>query len=308
MAGASEHAVLEDREFVMNLNILPINVMLSHSEQWLSNPELRVKIEAHLVGIALLVEVGRVHDRLAGQVERRRQLDIALTRLTDLITDFDVDHDDLARAIHFALEALISASRDAARLEGYRRLQSLLFPEGLSIVSRSYSYEAGAITALQSRVTEADVAELAGIPVGDATLADWYRSWIGSGQSLGRHVHEREGLYARAGRGGSATANVDIRTARLDWVNTVQTFVVALHLMNLDQETRERILSPLDASIAQALRSRAGDEVPEETPGDELPGDELPGGEPGLELPGGQLPGGVPSTGPAPGAPAVTVS
>jgi len=288
----------------MNLNVLPINVMLSHSEQWLKNPELRAKIEAHLVGAALLVEVGRVHDRLAGQVERRRQLEVALTRLTDLISDFDVDHDDLARAIHFALEALIAAARDAAQVERYRRLQALLFPEGLSIVSRSYSYEAGAITALQSRVTDADVAEMATIPVGDATLADWYRSWIESGQALGRHVHEREALYAHTGRNGSAIETVDIRAARLDWVNTVQTFLSALHLMNLDQETQERILSPLDASIAQALRSRAGDELPEEPPGAGLPGD----GKPGIELPGGPRPSGAPASGPAPDAPAIAVS
>jgi hypothetical protein len=277
-----------DRDFAMNLNVLPINVMLSHSEQWLGNPELRAKIEAHLVGAALLVEVGRVHDRLAGQVERRRQLESALTRLTDLISDFDVDHDDLARAIHFALEALMAAARDAAQVERYRRLQNLLFPEGLSIVSRSYSYEAGAITTLQNRVTDADVAELAGISVGDATLADWYRSWIESGQALGRHVHEREALYARTGRGGSAIETVDIRVARLDWVNTVQTFLSALHLMNLDQETIERIVSPLDASIAQALRGRAGDELP--------------------ETPGGDLPVGALPVSPAPDAPAATVS
>jgi hypothetical protein len=184
----------------MNLKILPINVMLSHREQWLGNRELRAKIDTHLMGAALLIEVGRVHDRLAGQVAQRRQLEMALARLMDLISDFDVDHDDLARAIHFALEALIAAASDAAQIERYQRLQIL----------------------------------------------------------LGQRVHEREALCAGAGRAGSAIDTVDIRAARLDWVNTVQTFLAALHLMNLDQETRERILSPLDASIAQALRSRAG--------------------------------------------------
>lgn len=275
----------------MNLNVLPIDVMLSHSGQWLGNPELRAKIDAHLVGAALLIEVGRVHDRLAGHVERRRQLAIALTRLTGMISDFDVGHDDLARAIHFALEALIAASRNAAQVERYRRLQVLLFPHGPSTVSPSCSHPAGAIAALQARLTDACVAELASIPVGDATLADWYRAWIESGQALVRHVYEA--FHGGAGRGGSAVDVADICAARLDWVNTVQTFLAALQYMDLDQETRERILRPLDASIAQAMRSRARDGQP----------GERPGARPGVELREGQARGGMPACGPAPVAP-----
>jgi hypothetical protein len=285
----------------VNLNILPTNVMLAHGEQWLGNPDLRSRIDASQLGAALVNELGRVHERLSGQVSRRRKLAIALARLTDAISVADVDHDSLARALHFALEALIAGARDAADVERYRRLQALLFPEGLSIVSRTYSYEAGAIKALQTRVSAEDVAELATITVGETTLADWYAGWIASGQTLGRHVHEREALYTSAGRGGSAVEAVDVRAARLDWVGTVHTFVGAIGLMNLDQETRERILGPLEASIDQALRSRANrasDETPDddlpddELPGDELPGDDLPGDDlPGDDLPGDELPG-----------------
>jgi hypothetical protein len=291
----------------MNLNVLPINVLLSHTDQWLNNPELRAKISAHIVGIALLLEVERVHGRLAGQVERRRQLALALAQLTELITQLDIEHDNLARAIFLALEALIAAARDVVETTRYQRLQSLLFPEGLSIVSRSYSYEAGAMTALESRVTEADVTELAAIPVGSQSLADWYRNWVQSGKTLGRRVHERDAMNAGSARGGSATETVDIRAARLECVNTMQTFLGALHLMNLTAETRERILGPLEASIAQALRGRADDGLPEEPPGDDVPGDEPPGDDrpgddqPSDEQPDGELPGKEP-----PGAPSAS--
>lgn len=281
----------------MNLNVLPINVLLWHTDQWLNNPELRAKIGAHIVGIALLLEIERVHGRLAGQVERRRQLAIALAQLTELITRLDIDHDNLARAIHLALDALIAAARDAAEAARYQRLQALLFPDGLSIVSRSYSYQAGAITALESRVTEADVTELAAIPVGSQTLANWYHNWVQSGKTLGQRVHERDAIYAGSTRGGSATETVDIRAARLECVNTMQTFLGALHLMSLGQDTHERIMGPLEASIAQAQRGRAEDGLPEE-PGDELPGNELPGN----ELPGNEL------TAQAPAAPDAQVA
>jgi hypothetical protein len=280
----------------MNVNVLPIAVMLSHSEQWMRNQELRAKITAHLVGMALLLEVERVHVRLAEQVERRRQLSLEIERLTELITQLDLEHDGIARAIFLAFEALIAAAADAVTAAYYRRLQRLLFPEGLSIVSRSYSYEAGAIAAMERRVTDADLAELAAIPVGKQTIADWYRAWVERGKALGRHVHEREALYAHTARGGSGSENVDIRSARLEWVGTVQTFLGALHLMQLDEQAIERIVGPLDASITQALRGRAGNEPVEEPPGEELPGEEPPA----IELPGAELPGDEPGDKPAP--------
>ena len=279
MSRRARASISGDRKISVNLNILPTNVMLAHGDQWLGNPSLRARIDASVLGAVLILEIRRVHDRLSGQVSRRRELAISLSQLTDSISEADVDHDALARAIFFALEALISAARDEPTMARDRRLHALLFPAGLSIVSRSYSYEAGEITAMQARVSDADVAELAGIAVGEATLADWYGRWIERGQALGRYVHERQVLYTSAGRGGSAVEDVDTRAARVDWIRTVHTFVGAVDLMGLDQETRERILGPLRASIDQALRSRANGRAPDETPGDEQPGDEQPGDE-----------------------------
>jgi hypothetical protein len=291
----------------MNLNVLPINVMLAHSGYWLENTALRVQLAAHPIGAALLAEVERVHARLTGQTERRRQLALALARFSEVMSALDLTHDNLARAIHGALEALIMAARNADTREIYLRLRDLLFPEGLTIVSRTYAYQAGAIAALAARVSEADVAQLTAIPIGPETLGDWYRAWITAGKQLGEHVHEREVLLARTGRGGTATAEVDTRAARLEWIAIVQTLLGALDIMKLAPEAREQLQASLDASITQALRSRGSDVPADDVPADDVPADDVPAGDvpaddvPADDVPAGDVPAGEPTDVPAPG-------
>jgi hypothetical protein len=284
----------------MNLNILPINVMLAHSGYWLDDEVLRAQLAAHPIGAALLLEIARIHARLQGQAERRRQIALALARFSEIMQSLDLTHDNMARAIHAVLEALLMATRDAAARELYLRLRDLLFPEGLSIVSRTYAYQAGAAQALSARVSEADLADLAAIPVGAETLADWYRAWITAGKQLGEHLHQRETLLARTTRGGTATAEVDTRAARLEWIEIVQTLLGAIDIMKLAPEVREQLHGPLEASITQALRTRsAGDDAPgDDAPGDD-PGDGAPGDDAGDGTPGDDAPA---SVAPAPGA------
>lgn len=281
----------------MNLNVLPANVMLAHSGYWLENEALLTQLTAHPIGAALLAEVGRIHGRLTGQTERRRQLVLALARFSELMSALDLTHDNLARAIHSVLEALIMATRDPDLREIYLRLRGLLFPEGLSIVSRTYAYQAGAITALAARVSEADVAQLAAIPIGPETLADWYRAWITAGKQLGAHLHERETLLARTGRGGTATADVDTRAARLEWIEIVQTLLGAVDIMKLAPEAREQLQGPLEASISQALRGRGSDEPVDEVPSDDVPADDVPADDaPADDVPADDVPAPAPVT------------
>jgi hypothetical protein len=258
----------------MNLSILPINVMLAQSKQWLTDAMIRDSIERHALGAAVLVAVQKAHDRLALQVERRRQHEAMLARLTERIAAADQRHDRKARALHAALRGLIEGTDDAELQSLYRALEELLFPEGLAIVNRSFSYQAGAIEALERRVTPEIHAQLEAIPLGPLSLASLYRDWVAAGSEVGKLVAERDRLLERTARGGSAAEEVDVRAARLQWVNTVQTFVRTLDLMDLGQEDRAATLSPLEAAVAQALRNRDSEppepgEQPAEQPGDD---------------------------------------
>lgn len=241
----------------MNLKVLSINVMLSQSRRWLVDAGTRAPVEAHLLGAAALVEVRKAHDRLALQSERRRQHALALAELTARITEVSGRHDRKARAIHAALQAAIDGTDDPALARVYQELQQILFPEGLAIVTRSYTYQAGATEALERRITAEHLLRLAAIRVDNETLTDWYRAWVEAGHALGTLGTERVALLKRAGRGGSAAMDLDLRAARTQWIHTVKTFLAILDLIELGQDTREALLSPLEACVAQALRPRA---------------------------------------------------
>jgi hypothetical protein len=262
----------------MNLKILPINVMLAQSRRWLTEPEVRDPLEKHALGAAMLLEIRKAHDRLSLQSEHRRKLAIALARLTRLISDCDVVHDNKGRALYAGLTSLAAGADDPELARLYLEMRDLLFPEGLAIVTRSYAYEAGAIEALERRVTPELLAQLESITMGTQTLAAWYRAWVAAGHELGRLVGQRESLLARTTRGGTGMVDVDLRAARGQWISAVQTFLSALALMELAPEARENLLSALEAAILQATRSREG--------GNDEPGaDDPAAGDPGSDEP-----------------------
>jgi hypothetical protein len=155
-------------------------------------------------------------------------------------------------------------------------VQTVLFPEGLAIINRSFSYQAGAVEALEKRMTPEILSQLASLMLGTRTLANLYLEWVAAGSELGTLVAERERMLDRTGRG-SAAEDVDMRAARLQWVNTVHTFVSALHLMDLAQEERAAVLSPLEAEIASAVRSRDGELDEPDEPGDDVVAAPIPG-------------------------------
>jgi hypothetical protein len=269
----------------MNLKILPTNVMLAQSRRWLTEPELREPLERHALGAAMLLEIRRAHDRLSLQSEHRRKLAVALARLTKLISDYDVVHDSKGRALYTGLTSLAEGADDPELARLYLDTRDLLFPEGLAIVTRSYAYEAGAIEALERRVTPELLAQLESIPMGTQTMAAWYRAWVAAGHELGRLVGQRESLLARTTRGGTGTAEVDLRAARGQWIGSVQTFLSALDLMGLAPELRENLLSALAAAVLQATRTREG--------GSDEPADDPAAGDPDSDDPGlgdGELP------------------
>jgi hypothetical protein len=253
---------LYEEEHEMNLKILPTNVMLAQSRRWLTEPELRDPLEQHALGAAMLLEIRRAHDRLSLQSEHRRKLAIALARLTRLISDCDVVHDSKGRALYTGLTSLAEGADDPELARTYLDLRDLLFPEGLVIVTRSYAYEAGAIEALERRMTPEVLARLQSIQIGTHTLAAWYLAWVAAGHELGRLVGQRESVLARTTRGGTGVADVDLRAARGHWISSVQTFLSALALMELAPEVRENLLSALAAAVLQATRSREGSDDP----------------------------------------------
>jgi hypothetical protein len=236
----------------------------------------------------MLLEIRKEHDRLSLQDENRRKLTIALARLTALIGDCDVRHDSKGRALYNGLTGLAAGVDDPALARHYLDIRDLLFPEGLAILGRSYAYEAGAIEALERRMSPEVIAQLESVPMGTETLADWYRAWVEAGHELGQLLAQRATLLAQTTRGGTGVVDLDLRVARGGWIRAVQAFLTAIPIMELSREERELVLGHLEEAVRQATSNRdSGDDEP----GDGEPGDGEPGdGEPGDEEPGDDEP------------------
>ena len=267
----------------MNLKILATNVMLLLSRAWLNEPLVRGLLERHPLGAAILLEIRRAHDRLSLQDENRRKLAIALARITALIGDLDGLHDSKGRALYTGLTSLAEGVGDPELARLYLGIRDLLFPEGLAILARSYAYEAGAIEALQQRVTPEVIAQLESVPMGTQTLADWYRGLVDAGNELGVLLGQRASLLARTTRGGTGVVNLDLRAARGQWIHAVHTLLSTIRIMELSREEREIVLGHLDLAVRQATSNRGGGS---DEPGDDEPGDGEPiDGEPGDDEP-----------------------
>ncbi|WP_428265260.1 hypothetical protein [Haliangium sp.] len=242
-------------------------------------------LEQHVVTRALLGEVERAHAGLAEQEELRRQLTSELARLTELLGETDEVFDRKARGLHGGLSAVAEATNDEGLADTCLRILERLFPEGLGIVNRSYLYEAGEVDALERRLSADLVDAMGTIQIGDQSAADIYQAWLTAGHALGRQVHERDVLAARIRRDGSAAADMDVRGARLRWINTVKAFLSGIDLAGFTDAERELLLSSLAAAVEQARRGRDVSEPGE--PGTEPPVDTAPSepGDPGTEPP-----------------------
>ncbi len=295
----------------MNLNALDSHVMIAHSTQWLTHAAVRAPIERHALGQAMLAEVHKAHSRLSQQAEKRRQHRGAVATLTERIADTDLRHDRNAKALYAALTALIESEEDPAIRDGYQRIQALLFPEGLAIVSRTFSYQAGAVETLKRRVTPALRDQLAKLPLGPKTFDSLFEAWVEAGLALGDLVAERERLLHRAQPSDedgdedseSPPNRIDMRGARAQWISVAHAFLNAMNFIALSEDERNAVLRPLKTDIASAVRSRGrtDDSV-----------SELPDGGDGAEPPAGGDGGGdgdgvsgVPSGGDNAEAPAV---
>jgi len=240
----------------LNLGLLSTEAMLAHSTEWLECPEIRAVLDVDPLSRSMLVKVEDVHLRLSRQ-QIHRSLSVRLVaRLRDELEQLDGTHDRKARAVYFALSALLHGLDDAERVAAFSELRDSLFPDGLTVVNRSYLDEAGEALELEERTTEEMLALMRSLPFGAGTLADVFGEWIAAGKALGRKVQERARVQASLAVDGSAAVDIDVRAARSLWARTVGTFLRVLELLDLPAESLEAVVSPLQASVKAAMATR----------------------------------------------------
>lgn len=188
----------------------------------------------------------------------------------------DARHDDIVRGGHGLLTgaAFLLGEAGAELL----KLRDLLFPDGLSLVLKTYRGESGSAAQLQKRLTPALRAQLASITVGakgqQETLEQYVDELLAAGAKLGALEDEKATLQPAPGEPGTGKGAA-LLDARNQWVRVVNALVANSALAELDPEEDKLIFGSLRAaektsdrregSPAGKKKADAGGAEPEKT-------------------------------------------
>lgn len=248
-------------EKAMNLSVLSMETMLAHGAWWGRNEEIRGVLGQHPLAEAAFNQVLVVTDRLSEQRHARFQIEEKIEFLSqELVTQKQI-FARKTRALHHYLTGLIEDSDDPGAATRYRDLRALLFPQGLSVVHSSYFDGPGTMIQIKTAVTSERLAFLAGVRVGERTLADIYHEWIAAAELIGHAVQERERLRASIARGGSQSRRTDARRLRQEWIRTVRLFLEAIEVLGLADKVSELIHAQLRQSASRAAQRPAPGDV-----------------------------------------------
>lgn len=254
----------------MKLGILPIHEMLAHSEVWLNDPRIRDALAADPIGRVLLEKLGLVHGKLSESQTQRLLMENRIADMTELLGLLDNLHDDLVRAIYFAITAAAHACKKPAKARVLWELRDTLFPGGLSIINASYMAQSGAAVEVKSRITPEIRARLRTITLDGRNLAELLDEWLDTAERIGRLAHERSSVIASISKDGTDADKVDRYSARREWLQVSQGLLSNLPFMNVPDKIREEIEASLARSVRNAeRRSQPGTEPAPDTPADD---------------------------------------
>lgn len=204
---------------------------------------------------ALLPELDSAHrSLLSTQVKPEAQ-----TRLAGIIMaerGLDVRHDDVIRGLSGLLTSLAYLTPDPDLAARVLHVLSVLLPDGLDAVTKSYREEAGQAALLESRLAPADVTLLKRIKILEGTAFDAVQEWISVGAQLGRLEDERGDLPETSG-----PAPADVVTARNRWIRTVNAMRSVLDLVSADHPDVVKILGRITEAERKADRRIASAEA-----------------------------------------------
>jgi hypothetical protein len=204
---------------------------------------------------ALLPELDGAHGSLLStQVKPEAETRLAAIIKAEKI--LDVRHDDLIRGLSGLLTSLAYLTQDPALAAGVLHVQSVLLPDGLDAVIKSYREEAGQAALLESRLSAADIALLKKIKILEGTAWDAIKEWMDVGARLGALEDERAGLPETTG-----PAPADVVTARNKWIRTINAIRSVLDLVSADHPGVVKILNRLTEAERKADRRIASAEA-----------------------------------------------
>lgn len=263
----------------MNLRRLTLAEMLGLSGRWIDAADPAHKAIAAVPETAALLP--RLKGAHGGLLKTQRVADPRLREIERDIGALDATHDDLARGVDAALQALSYLSDGSETRLSWEHLRALLLPDGLHVVNLPPAAAAGSGLAVAERLkglSTEDQQRLARQKIGERSLRDVIDAWLKVAAALGHKDKER----VAQGTGPSAG---DILAVRSEWVRVVTGLVGMAEMAGAPAPLVQHVLAPLQDAAGRA--SRRGGDKDKDKDGD-APG---PGPAPGPVPPAGGGPG-----------------
>ncbi len=268
----------------MRISILKLKEMIPGTAPWVGEQADQFKQIPEIAGLwPLVVEVHR--QVLEAQIASEASAQIE--RLTGELEEADEAHDHMIRAIYFSLSAAIDylLGLNPPRLEEAKRYEavlSLLLPEGLSWVKKSFAEQSGNAATAVTMLTPELEAVLRKIPLLEASTFHAVQAWGVRGAELGRLERLRSELQAILG------AQVNFRQARLEWIRVVQKVLELLEFTRVPKAQVTALRQPMLDLIRKA-EGRAAARVDRKTAGQDANTPDAPNA-PDAETPDAETP------------------
>lgn len=250
----------------MTLRFLTSGEMITVSDRML-NPKQRCNqlLVQVAPAVPLLPRLKTVHQFLLSMQPQNKSA--AAAAQVQLLLGLDGDHDTCVRGLIAFTQALQHQTSDPAEKEAWASLQQTLFPDGASLVLRSYADEAGQAKLAAARLSDADKkrckATLIQTPTGKETLMAWVERYFTCAEKLGEAASAT--LVPEEG-----PSRADSLRLRNQWIRTVSAILAVLDLPT-DTPAEAELVAELDRELRAPLRElerrTAGRRaVPEEDP------------------------------------------
>lgn len=242
----------------MNLRGIDPDTMLSLTSTWLSTgPQgARDVFEKSPRLGHFLDDLEAVKSQLLAAENTLQNENQALAEIRKQENEIDAVHDRKVRGVSFVLDGLIELADDAQQRAAYSTLRSLLIPDGLSFITRSFRAEAGHAEKTASRLDSSPVeaALLKSIPLpNNKTLAGEVKIWLDRAAQLGALEAKREKLEAEREKHQEQLSSTAHTTAKSRWIKIVSSMLSVITLEDeIPEDIQKSIVHPLEKAAERA--------------------------------------------------------
>jgi len=241
----------------MALRDIDTEEMLGLSANWVKGGPHHEMLKTHPRTASFLADIQASHEALLATQPSGKAGSDDLVRLLEKEVLVDDRHDRSARAVSFFLQGHIEVAPDDAARSLYRQTLKILLPDGLGVVNRNYSAEAGAAALTEQRLNaRADIVALLKASPGKPgkSLHELVIEWLDAGKLLGDLEAQRHTLEQQLGDQ-PIISRSDRVQARNRWIRTVRTMQGSIELdKEPSVEIRAAVLAPLAQADARAIQ------------------------------------------------------